>query len=90
MAQLVGHLTSAQVMISRFVGSSPVLDSVPTAWNTEPGTCFGFCISLSFSGPPCSQSVSLKTKINTKKKKKKKDMTTKHLFFNGMEGWRVK
>ena len=27
-AQLVGHLTSAQVMISWFVGSSPALDSL--------------------------------------------------------------
>ena len=37
--------TSAQVMISRFVSSSPASGSVLT---TESGTCFRFCVSLSF------------------------------------------
>ena len=35
-AQLVGHLTSAQVTISRFVCSSPASGSVLTAWSLEP------------------------------------------------------
>ena len=34
-AQLVGHPTSAQVMISRFVGSSPTSGSVRTARSLE-------------------------------------------------------
>ena len=36
MPQLVEHPTSAQVMISRFVSSSPTLGSVLTAWSLEP------------------------------------------------------
>ena len=35
-AQLVKHLTSAQVMILRFVSSSPTSGSVMTAQNLEP------------------------------------------------------
>ena len=35
-AQLVERLTSAQVMISRFVGSSPASGSVLTAQSLEP------------------------------------------------------
>ena len=35
-AQLVRRLTSAQVMISQFVGSSPTLGSVLTARRLEP------------------------------------------------------
>ena len=35
-AQLVGHLTMAQVMISQFVSSSPALGSVLTAQSLEP------------------------------------------------------
>ena len=45
-AQLVELLTSAQVMVSHFMSSSPVLGSVLTN-SSEPGTCFGFCLSLS-------------------------------------------
>ena len=37
-AQSVKHTTSAQVMISRFVGSSPVLGSVLTAQSPEPAS----------------------------------------------------
>ena len=37
-AQSVKHPTSAQVMISRFVGSSPPLSSVLTAQNLEPAS----------------------------------------------------
>ena len=36
MAQPVKCLTLAQVMISQFVGSSPVSGSVLTAWSLEP------------------------------------------------------
>ena len=36
MAQSIKHLTSAQVMISRFVGLSPVSGSVLTAKSLEP------------------------------------------------------
>ena len=36
MAQLVGHLTLAQVMISWFVSSSPALGSVLTVESLEP------------------------------------------------------
>ena len=36
MAQSVKHPTLAQVMISRFVSSSPVSGSVPTAQSLEP------------------------------------------------------
>ena len=36
MAQSVGFLTLAQVMISWFVGSGPVLDSVLTTQSLEP------------------------------------------------------
>ena len=44
MAQLVTRPTSAQVMFSWFVGSSPALGSVLTA---EPGPYFRFSVSLS-------------------------------------------
>ena len=39
-AQLVKHPTSAQVMISWFVSSSPALGSVLTAQNLEPASDF--------------------------------------------------
>ena len=42
--------TSAQVMISPFVGSSPASGSVLTARSLEP--CFGFCVSLSLRPSP--------------------------------------
>ena len=64
-AQTVERLTSDQVMISRFLSSSPVLGSV-FADSSEPGACFTFCVSLSLS-LPCWCSVSL-SKINLKKK----------------------
>ena len=50
-AQSVKPLTLAQGMISRFVGSSPLLGSVLTACS-EPGTCFRFCVSLSLCPSP--------------------------------------
>ena len=45
-AQLVGRLTLAQVMISQLVSSSPMLGPVPTAQSLEPAwDCV--CLSLS-------------------------------------------
>ena len=45
-AQLVKHLSSAQVMISWFMGSSPVLGPVLTAQSLEPALD-SVCVSLS-------------------------------------------
>ena len=44
MAQSVKCLSSTQVMISQFMGSSPV--------HSEPGACFRFCVSLSLCPSP--------------------------------------
>ena len=49
MAQSVEHPTSAQVMIPRFVGSSPALGSVLTAQSLEPASD---SVSPSLSAPP--------------------------------------
>ena len=48
MARLVEHLTSAQVMISRFVGSSPTAGSVLTAraWSLLRIPCLPLSLSL--------------------------------------------
>ena len=51
-AQSVKHPTSAQVMISRFVGSSHTSGSVLTAQSLEPASdsvCLSVCLSLSLS-----------------------------------------
>ena len=67
-AQLVGHLTSAQVMISPFLGSSPVSGSLLTAQNLEPALDSG---SPSLSTPPLIMlclCLSLKNKKKTFKK----------------------
>ena len=68
-AQLVKRPTLAQVMISRFMGSSPALGSVLTAWSLEPASD---SVSPSLSLPlPCSHSVSLSvSKIKIKNKNK--------------------
>ena len=59
MAQSVGCPTSAQVMISQFVGLSPASGSVLTAQSLEPASDF-VSPSLSLSLPlPCSCSVFL-------------------------------
>ena len=66
MAQSVKHLTLAQVMISRFVSSSPTLGSVLTAQSLEPASDL---VSPSLSAPPLlALSLSL-SKINNIKKK---------------------
>ena len=49
MAQSVGCPSSAQVMISQFVGSSPVSGSVLTARSLEPASD---SVSLALSAPP--------------------------------------
>ena len=49
MAQLVKHLSLAQVMISQFVGSSPMLGSVQTAQSLE---CTSDSVSPSLSVHP--------------------------------------
>ena len=61
MAQSVKHLTSAQVMIARFVSPSPALGSVLTAQSLEPASDSVFP-SLSAS-PPLALCLSL-PKIN--------------------------
>ena len=61
-AQSVERLTSAQVMISQFVGSSLGSGSVLTAWSLEPASD---SVSPSLSAPPA---VSL-SKINKHFKK---------------------
>ena len=71
MAQSVERLTSAQVTMLQFVGSSPASNSVLTAQSLEPA--FGFCVSLSLCSSPThmlclSVSLSLSlSKINIKK-----------------------
>ena len=60
-AQLVKRLTSAQVMISWFVGSDPVLGSVLTGQSPEPALD-----SVSPSLSPLPPSLSLKT-VNIRK-----------------------
>ena len=61
-AQLVKHLTSAQVMISQFMGSSPTSGSVLTAQSLEPAldsvcVCVSLCLSPAHA---LSSSVSIK------------------------------
>ena len=60
MAQAVKHLTSAQVMISQFVGLSPASGSVLTVQSLEPASD---SVSPSLSSPPLlALSLSLKNK----------------------------
>ena len=75
MARSVKHPTWAQVMIARFVSSSPLSGSVPTAQRPEPASD---SVSPSLSLPlPCSCSVSLSfSKRNKHLKKKKKECPT--------------
>ena len=57
MAQSVKRLTSAQVMILRFVSLSPASGSVLTAQSLDED-CFGFCVS-SFLCPSHAHALSL-------------------------------
>ena len=65
-AQLVKRLTSAQVMISQFVGSSPTLSSVLTAQSLEPASD---SVSPSLSAPPLLALCLSVSKINKQLKK---------------------
>ena len=58
-AQSVKHPISAQVMISRFTGSSPTLGSVLTAQSLEPASD---SVSPSLSAPLLALCISLKNK----------------------------
>ena len=64
-AQSVKYLTSAQVMSSRFVGSSPASDFADSA---EPGACFRICISLCLCPSPTHALPALPLKNKTLKK----------------------
>ena len=81
MAQSVECPTSAQVMISRFVSSSPTLGSVLTARSLEPASD---SVTPSLSAPPLlvlSSSLSLSlSKINKHKKIKIKVDIAYHFF----------
>ena len=70
-AQSVEHPTSAQVMISQLMSSSPAIGLC--ADSSEPGACFRFCVSLSLC-PSLAYAVSLSlslSRINKTLKKKK-------------------
>ena len=56
-AQSVERPTSAQVTVSQFVDLSPASGSVLTACS-EPGACFGFCVSFSLC-PSSAHALSL-------------------------------
>ena len=56
-ALMIKRPTSAQVMISQFMGLSPTSGSVLTAQSG--GACFGFCVSLSLCPVP-AHALSLK------------------------------
>ena len=58
-AQSVEHLTSAQVVISRYVSSSPASGNVLTAQSLEPASD---SVSPSLSAPPPGAFVSLSRK----------------------------
>ena len=58
--------TSAQVMISQLVGSSPAVGSARTAQSLEPaGNSVSLCLSLSLS-LPCSLSLTLSLSLSNK------------------------
>ena len=69
-AQSVKPLTSAPVMISQLVSSSPALGSGLTARSSEPGACFDFCVSLSLSTPPLPQLCALSLALSLSLKNK--------------------
>ena len=65
-AQSGKHLTSARVMISHFVGSSPVLGSVLTARSLEPASD---SVSSSLSAPSALMLCLCLSKINLRQNK---------------------
>ena len=62
-AQSVKHLTSAQLMISRFVGLSPTSGSVLTAQSLEPASILRLPL---FAPPPLTLRVSLSLSLKNK------------------------
>ena len=79
MAQSVKRSTSAQVMISWFMGLSPVLGSVLTAHSLEPASD---SVSSSFSVPPqLTLSLSVSQKINIKKNLNDQTRKTSTIFY---------
>ena len=81
MAQLVKHLTVAQVTISPFVGSSPATGPVLTAQSPEPDSD---SVSPSLSALPLLMlclSLSVKNEYTLKKKTQKTKLTVeKHII----------
>ena len=69
MAQSVGHPTSAQVMISQFVGLSPTSGSVLTAWSLEPASDSA---PPSLSAPPL---LALHIKVRVEHEKRSKALS---------------
>ena len=69
MVQLVKHPTSAQVMISQFVGSSHVLGSVLTAQSLVPALD---SVSLSLCPSPLTRALSFSLSLTKQKQKLKK------------------
>ena len=64
MAQSVGRPTSARVMLSRSMNSSPALGSVRTAWSLEPALD---SVSLPLFAPPLlSVSLSVSRSLSLK------------------------
>ena len=83
MAQLVKHPTLAQVMISQFVGSSPVSGSVLAARSLEPASDSG---SPSLSAPPQPSLCLSQNECTLKKfKKNKRNTYKKHVVKTGKE-----
>ena len=70
MAQSVERLTSAQVMIPRFVSSSPASGSVLTALSLEPASdSESLSVSISFSASPPTCTLSQNTAIRKEGRK---------------------
>ena len=68
--QLVKRLTSAQIMISRIMGWSPMSGSILTAQSLD-GGCFRLCVSLSLCPSPTRVCTCTLSKINKHFKKRK-------------------
>ena len=85
-AQSVKRPTSAQVMISQFVGLSPALGSVLTARSLEPASD-SVCLSLSAPSPAHALSLSLQKLINLRKKIFLKKKKTPNSLSPKMEAW---
>ena len=76
-AQSAERLTSAQVMISRIMSSSPATGSVLTAWSLEPALDSASPTLSLCPSPAHALSLSLSQKeINVKKSKKKQRKST--------------